>query len=476
MSETESETEFEVPESTFSRFRKWWKTDWGPGPLLQLALPLMISAGFVSLTLFTDRTLLYWQSEAATSAAMVGGAVYWSSICLPMGLLGYISTFVSQYRGANQPRRIGVAYRHVLALAWALIPVLILEFAFAERLFQWAGHAAPLANQEATYLRVLLIGGIGVLFYSAQSGLLTGQGRTATVLAIDGLATAVNLILDAMLIFGWGPIPELGILGAGLATTLSFWMKIPIASWIIARDRQLTDEFGVGSRSAWEPAMFRRLLVYGTPAGLQFLAEASCFSIIMLQVGRMGEQAMGATTLALGLNALVFVPMIGLGIGVGVLVGQHLTEGRVELARRTVTCGLVMTTAYTTAFALGLGLIPDVMLAFYAWGAPAERFDNMRALLMPLLQIIAFYCIADGLQVVYVGAIKGAGDTWFVLSATIIVSTSAVLSGILCQNYLGASLMLWWYVIAAWVAAMAIVFAARYHSGGWESKRVIETS
>ncbi len=458
-----------------SGFRQWWSSDWGPGPLIRLALPLMISAGFVSVTLFTDRTLLYWQSESAASAAMGAGTVYWSMICLPMGLLGYVSTFVSQYRGAQQLPRIGVMYQHALVLAWSIVPLLILAMLAAWQLFAWAEHSPELIQQEATYLRVLLAGGIGVLFYSVQSGLLTGQGRTATVLAIDGVATIVNLILDAVLIFGFGPIPALGILGAGLATTLSFWLKIPIASWIIARDQKLVTEYRVGERAPWEFDMFRRLVTYGTPAGLQLLAEAGCFSLIMLQVGRMGEQAMAATTLALGLNVLVFVPMIGLGIGVGVLVGQHLTEGRIDLARRTVTCALGVTSLYTGVFALCLGLAPNAMIAIYAWGTPAERFETMRPLLLPLLNIIAFYCVVDGLQVVFVGAIKGAGDTWFVLLATIVVSAVTVAIGLVCKNHFGASLLLWWYVISGWVAAMGTTFALRYLSGSWETKRVIET-
>ena len=458
----------------WARFAGWWSSDWGPGPLVRLALPLMISAGFVSVTLFTDRTLLYWQSESAASAAMGAGTLYWSMICLPMGLLGYISTFVSQYRGAQQTSRIGAAYQHAMALAWMIVPLLVLAILFAGNLFTWAGHPPQLVAQETMYLRVLLVGGISVLFYSVQGGLLTGQGRTPTVLAIDGVATVVNLVLDAVLIFGFGPIPALGILGAGLATTISFWIKIPIASWIISRDRQLMGEFQVSKRVPWESDMFRRLATYGTPAGLQMLAEAGCFSLIMLQVGRMGERAMAATTLALGLNVLVFVPMIGLGIGVGVLVGQHLTEGRVDLARRTVTCALGVTTLYTGFFVALLGLAPNAMLAVYAWGTPAERFDTMRPMLLPLLKIIAFYCVVDGLQVVFVGAIKGAGDTWFVLLATISISTTAVVAGLLFQHWLGASLMLWWYVIAGWVTGMGIVFASRYFSGRWESKRVIE--
>lgn len=464
----------QVADGKWATFRHWWFSNWGPGPLIQLALPLMISAGFVSVTLFTDRTLLYWTSESAASAAMGAGTVYWSLICLPMGLLGYVSTFVSQYRGAQQWSRIGAVYQHAMTLAWIIVPVLVLAMLGARQLFTWAGHAGELIEPETMYLRVLLMGGIGVLFYSVQSGLLTGQGRTRAVLALDAIATVVNLILDAILIFGFGPIPALGILGAGLATSISFWLKIPLASWIIARDQQLVKEFRVGHWVAWEVDTFRRLIKYGTPAGLQLLAEAGCFSLIMLQVGRMGEQAMAATTLALGLNVLAFVPMIGMGIGVGVMVGQHLTEGRIDLARRTVVCALGITTLYTAIFALSLGLAPNLMLSIYAMGTPHERFEAMRPLLVPLLQIIAFYCVVDGWQVVFVGAIKGAGDTWFVLLATFFVSASAVLTGIWSQWYFGASLMLWWYVIAGWVAVMGSVFGMRYLSGSWESKRVIE--
>lgn len=185
---------------------------------------------------------------------------------------------------------------------------------------------------------------------------------------------------------------------------------------------------------------------------------------------------MAATTLALGLNVLAFVPMIGLGVGVGVLVGQHLTEGRIDLARRTVTCALIGTLLYTSFFAIMLAWAPATMIGIYAWGTPPERFELVEPLLLPLLKIIAVYCILDGWQVVFVGAIKGAGDTWFVLAATSLVSLLAVVGGIMAEHFWGASLLLWWYTIAGWVATMGLVFGTRYASGVWESKRVIEAT
>lgn len=469
-----TQTEIDAHEPEAIGLLAWWASPWGPGPLIQLALPLMISAGFASLILFTDRTLLYWQSELSASAALGGGSFYWALICLPMGLLGYISTFVSQYRGAKQTHRIGAVYRHAQILAWLIVPVLVLAFIAAHWLFRSAGHHRELAELESTYLRILLVGGVGVLFYSVQSGLLTGQGRTRIVLLIDAVATLVNLVLDGVLIFGFGPFPEMGIAGAALATTLAFWLKVPIASWIISRDRAFVASRGPIFGGRFEPKTLRRFVVFGAPAGLQLLAEASCFMLIMLQVGRLGETAMAATTLALGVNILAFVPLVGLGIGVGVMVGQRLTEGRVDLAKRTVWSGMLVSILYTGAFAAIVGLAPETTIWFYALGADPERFEQIRPLLLPLLRIVAAYCILDGFQVVFVGAIKGAGDTWFVLLATSLVSTFAVTAGLALESSLGNSLLLWWYVIAGWVTTMGIVFGGRFLTGGWTTKRVIE--
>lgn len=463
-----------LPAQRSSLFADWWDSPGGPGPLVRLALPLMMSAGFASLTLFTDRTLLYWHSETGASAAMGAGALYWTINCLPMGLLGYLSTFVSQYRGAGQPQRVGVAFQHAWVLAWLIAPIFLLLALLSPWFFKAAGHAPELAASEARYLAVLLLGGIAVLFYNVQSGLMTGQGRTTVVLAVDAIGACVNLVLDLLLIFGWGPFPELGVLGAAVATAISFWIKLPILLWIMQRDSQMRATYHLNQKAAWEYDMFRRLIVFGTPSGLQMLAEAGCFSLIMLQVGRLGELPMAATTLALGINVLAFVPMIGLGIGLGVLVGQHLTEGHVELARRTVRCALFLSMCYTGVFAIALGLFPVTMASIYAWGTPVERYETMQPLLVPLLRIIAIYCVLDGLQIVYVGAIKGAGDTWFVLLTTFVVSGGSVVAGLIIQEVLGNSLMLWWYVIAAWVAAMALAFWLRYVQGNWVHKRVIE--
>ena len=115
----------------------------------------------------------------------------------------------------------------------------------------------------------------------------------------------------------------------------------------------------------------RRLLWFGSPNGLQMLVEIGGFTLFLLLVGTLGEDAMAATTLAFNINLLAFLPMLGLGIALSTIVGQQLGEGRPTLAARATWTSLWMAMAYMGAMALMYVAIPDVLLMGHAVGALA---------------------------------------------------------------------------------------------------------
>jgi MATE family multidrug resistance protein len=204
------------------------------------------------------------------------------------------------------------------------------------------------------------------------------------------------------------------------------------------------------------------------------LAEAASFSIIMMMVGQLGETAMAATTLALNVNLLAFIPMFGLGMAVGVVVGQRLAEGKPQTAQRSVRSGLWIAVAYSSCFAIAYGIFPDQILAIYGIGNDPVRFAEMRPIVKPILWFIAVYCVFDAIQIVFVGALKGAGDTTYVLIGNVISGVVIVSLGILIGEWIGGGLLWWWGVITVWVLSLAVVFSFRYLHGGWMEKRVIE--
>jgi len=458
--------------------------------VLATAWPLMLSTGLFSLTLFIDRMMLFRFSASSAGAAMGAGTVLWTINCLPMGVCGYTNTFVAQYLSAKRPTRaLQVVWQGIL-LALCVGPLLALIGLYSEDLFSAMGHSENLARQEAEYFIWLIPGTWATIIASALVGLFSGSGRSMVLLYTDMVVTVVNAVLDYILIFGAFGCPVLGVRGAAIASSIALILKLLILAYVARKDFQLknkvtgvyVDPETLGSNRAglaellkWDFPLMKRLVHFGWPAGVSVVAEAVCFTSIMMIVGRLGEQEADATTLALGVNLLAFIPLVGLGTATGVLVAKYLVREQVETAKRMVFSGLLIGIAYSMIFVVLYGGFPDWIMNVYAIDSDPERFEAMRPMLRPLLYFIAGYCVFDAFQTVFVGALKGAGDTRFVLGGHVFAGATTVIGGVLVNRLTGLDgLYYWWSVIAVWVVMLAVIFTLRYLHGGWQTKRVIE--
>jgi multidrug resistance protein, MATE family len=455
--------------------------------VLATAWPLMLATGLFSITLFVDRMLLFRYSASSAAAAMGAGTILWTVNCLPVGICGYTNTFVAQYLSAKRPTRaLQVVWQGIL-LALCMGPVLVCIGFYSESLFAAMGHSENLAEQEASYFIWLIPGTWASIIASALVGLFSGSGRTMILLYTDMIVTVVNAVLDFILIFGFSPM---GVQGAAIASSIALVLKLLILTYVARKDFLLQnrsagvylDPESLGSNRAglaellkWDFTLMKRLIHFGWPAGVSVVAEAVCFTSIMMIVGRIGEEEADATTLALGVNLIAFIPLVGLGTAIGVLVAKYLVREQVEAAKRMVVSGLLIGIAYSLIFVILYGGFPDWIMTVYSIDTDPERFEKMRPMLRPLLYFIAAYCVFDAFQTVFVGALKGAGDTWFVLGGHIFAGATTVIGGIAVNAWTGLDgLYYWWSVIAVWVVMLAVIFTSRYLHGGWQTKRVIE--
>ena len=445
----------------------------------------MLSTGLFSITLFIDRLFLFQYSDAAAAAAMSAGTLFWSVTCMPVGICGYTSTFVAQYLGVRRlDKALHVVWQGCL-LAIALMPLLIALGLYSYWLFRAFGHAEGLAKYEYDFFLGLVPGACATILASALVGLFAGGGRAMVLLYCDGLATLTNVVLDYALIFGNLGAPELGVQGAAMASSISLILKcvllVVFAVIFIRRGKfgpwpsETIGRARVSSVLTFHRPLMQRLIHFGWPAGVSVVAEAWSFAIIMMIVGNLGEQAAAATTLALGVNVLAFIPLIGLGIAVGVLVGKYLVQQQVDRAHRVIQAALIIGIAYSSVFAVLYGLFPEYVMNIYAIGNDPERFEAIRPQLKPLLYFIAAYCVFDAFQVIFAGVLKGAGDTMMVLLGHAVAGIGTVGLAVLGHLLLGwDGLYYWWSVISIWVIVLAIFFTTRYLQGGWKQKRVIE--
>ena len=450
----------------------WWARKCGGRDVLNIALPLVISTGCLSIMMFVDRMFLLWHSPEAMAAALPAGMLYWTMVCFPFGIAQYVNTFVAQYHGAERQERIGAVLWQGLYVGIITIPLFLLAIPCAPLVFELFGHESKVVSYEVTYFRWLTVCASGTVLNGALSSFFIGRGNTKVVMWANIACTIINIVLDYALVFGEFGFPELGIAGAAIATVLSQWFKVVTYVLLIFRranlQRYRLDQFRP------DPSLMWRLFRFGGPNGMQMIVESAAFSMITLFLGQLGTVAMSATTLAFNVNAVAFIPMVGVSIAVSTLVGQQLTGGTADRAALATKTAMQMGLVYSFIVGSFCLLAPGLFMVGHAAGMAASDFAEIRSTTIVLLRYVAAYCLFDTLQIVFVGALKGAGDTRFVLLTTIVVSFVSVLGGWLGARAINGGLHWWWCVVTVWIFSLGVAYTMRFLQGQWRDMLVIE--
>ncbi len=452
---------------------RYWNRPAGIGELLRIALPLMVSTGCLTLTLFADRTLLLWYGQPEMAASMAGGNLFWSLICFPVGTVSMTSAFVAQYIGIGQHHRVGRLMWQAIWMSLAVLPLSLGWMPWTESLFKLMGQTSELIPLETVYLQVLMIGASGAVLESALAGFFSGIERTSVVMWVNIAAALLNLALDVVLIFGFAGFSPLGILGAGIASTVSFWFKAIVYFLLMVRWERHNDFDFVG-QCCFDGPIFRRLLFFGMPAGMQYLIEAGSFAVIVLQIGQVGTSALTATAMAINFNMAAFVPLMGVSIAASVSVGKYLSTSNPVLARRAVVSAMTIGVTYASIWSMCYLSVPDFLLGLYQVGSSSQMVHATTQTARILLRFVAFYCILDAAQLVVAGALRGAGDTWYVLGASVTVAVVWISVGLLGKSMSSDLLYWWWAILACWITSMAIAMIARFMRGRWLTKLLVQ--
>ncbi|MFH1124440.1 MAG: MATE family efflux transporter, partial [Pseudomonadota bacterium] len=265
-----------------------WSKPNGYRQVLAISLPLVASMGSITLMQFTDRVFLANYSVDAIAAALPAGIASFTCIAFFMGVANYTNAFVAQYTGAGALSRVGAALWQ--GIYFSLFAALFLAslFFLAEPLFTLVGHSPRIQSLEATYFSILTLGAGLVVLSSAMACFYTGRGLTWTVMLVHLAGATVNIPLDYCLINGVGPFPELGIVGAAIATVTSSACIVAILTLLIFSPANRA-RFGTWESRAFDKDLFARLMRYGLPSGFQFFLEIFGFTFFIQIVGRLGD-------------------------------------------------------------------------------------------------------------------------------------------------------------------------------------------
>ena len=451
----------------------WWSGECRVREVMRLALPLVVSTMSWTVMNFVDRLFLLWHSQEEMAAAAPAGFLLFTWMCFPLGVSAYANTFVAQYEGAGNRRRIGRIVWQAVWVALLATPLFVCSVPLARAVYRYAGHPDAVQVFEVSYYRILSMAAGAAICSAAFSSFFTGRGKTRIVMTVDVVAVLMNIVLDYAMVFGHFGFSEMGIVGAAWATVLSTWTKAILFCWLVL-GRRYESEFGVRSQICVDWRLMGRLFYFGAPEGLRMFVEMSAVTGFLLLLGGLGEAALAATTLAFNINSVGFIPLVGMGIAVSTLVGQQLGRNRPEMASRATWTAFWISLAYTLFMAVLYLGFPGVLLAAHAQGVSDHGFDDLRRDTTLLLRFVAAYCVMDTVYIIFLSAIKGAGDTRFVLVATVLLAPLPTVGTWMGLRCFGWGLAECWALLTCWITLNGVLYGVRYWQGKWRSMRVIE--
>lgn len=445
-------------------------TESGFREVVRLAWPLVINNSVWTAQIFTDRALLSRHSSVELAATLDSMVIFWVAMNFFFHVTGYVATFVAQYTGAGRPRRIGPVVGQAIYTAVIGGFILMSMAPFSGPLFRWINHEPGLQRSEATYFFCMCFTGMPSLLTSAINGFFIGRGDSRTVMFMSFAALTVNAVLAYLWIFGHGGFPEWGIAGAGWATVVAQWTSATIAICLFLR-RRYHDEYRTRDFWRFEPALFRRLLRFAVPNGTFMMLECGAFAVFILFIGEIGTRELAASNMALTLNLVAFLPAMGVGQAIEVLVGKYQGERRPDLSTQRTYTGLKIAATMMGIMAASYFLIPNLILIPFRGKDSQEEV----ALAAVLLRFVAFYCLFDAANQIFSFALRGAGDTKFVMLVVSFLPWVFMVVPIWIASRFGGGIYTIWTIASVYIATLAFVFYARFRHGAWRSMQVIET-
>jgi MATE family multidrug resistance protein len=272
------------------------------------------------------------------------------------------------------------------------------------------GQEAALAQAAGDYIRALMWSLLPFLFYLVLRSFLAALERPGWALVIGLLAVPVNLAIAWPLMFGTLGMPRLGLVGAGIATTLSSTFMCLGLALVISFDRTLRRYhlFGRFWRADW--ARYRALWRIGLPIGLTLAFEVTIFNAAALLMGRIGANELAAHAIALQIASLSFMVPMGMGQAVTVRVGRAYGAQDPDGVTRAGWTAFALGTGFMAFAALLMVAAPRALVGFFLdLGDPANA--PVIGFAISFLMLAALFQLVDGAQAVGAGMLRGLQDT-----------------------------------------------------------------
>lgn len=354
-------------------------------------------------------------STASIAAVGITNQLMFIGLSLVQSLSIGATAMVARYIGAKNHDSVEPVVKHIIIMSqlFIVIPLLFISLAFTTDVMKFLGAHQDTISIGMTYFKVIVLGFIFQAFNFSIFASLRGAGDTKTPMKINLIANLFNVIGNVVLIYGLFGAPELGILGAGISTSLSQ----VVASVLLVRyilNPESTIYINLKKKFEINKDIMYNLVKIGIPAAMEQIVMRLGILLYVKIIATLGTVAYATHQIGINILNLSFTPGQSFGIAASTLAGRSLGANDPDLAEKYIKTSRHI----GTLIAVGMGLI-----LFFFGPAISSLYSNDNTVVSEaskILKLMAFIQPFQCSQLVLSGGLRGAGDTVWTLISTFI--------------------------------------------------------
>lgn len=446
--------------------------------VLVVALPMLLSMSFDTLMTFVDRLFLSKLGPAEMNASLGAGGMSIVLTTFFTGMISYTTAMVAQRFGAGRKGECASVFMQAVYLSLACVPLLLLTIPIGHFVFGIQGVAADQLVYQKMYFNILMFGGVVNLVRNAAPCFFSGIGETKVIMKAAFVGMLVNIVCNYYLIFGYGPFPKLGVAGAAYGTVIGNVVSTAML-FIVYFNRRNNNRFATRSNLKVNLSQVKELLKRGLPSGVEMFLNMAAFQLMILLFHGLGPVEATAASVMFNWDMVAYVPLMGLEVASTSLVGRYVGARQAAAATRSTYSGLKVGWAYSAIIGVLLVFLPGVLTDIFkpdTAGATSEAlaiFESARPMSIFMLRFATIYIFVEVLLVIYCGALRGAGDTVWVMFACAVMNWFNTIALYLAAYVFHVPGHYAWIIVVCVYGTAPLLFWRRWKSGKWR-KHVLE--
>lgn len=381
--------------------------------ILRIGLPIFAGMLVGQIQQITDQAFLGHASAQYLSAVGNAGFTIWTTISFLFSLGTGTAILVSQKLGEKKPEEAERILGSTFVFSSVFSVLIFLLWAFGNRaIFTLMGLTEPILGYTALYARICTISVLFSGFASAAQAVYNGSGSTKPIMVTSILRAAINACLDWVLIFGHFGFPAMGIAGAAIATlTADLIGGTYSISQAFSKKHPVRLSFASIRKASF--TTYLSVIRIGIPAGLEEFAWNAGNIMLIRILNGIDPMAAGIYTIIMSITFIPSIYYMATGSASMTLAGRKTGEGKPGEIALTNRKAMIQCMAVSAVFLVLFALIPDRFLGIFT------RDARVIALASPMLLICALTLFPKAMNIIYGGAIRGMGDTKWMLASQI---------------------------------------------------------